>query len=75
MDNWNAKVVFVSFKDKDGNMTAHSSASAFGIVGFNEWATLNNTYTVPDGDHTCDEAKAIISAAGVKPEYREKWGL
>jgi len=70
MDNWDAKVVFVSFKDKDGNMTAHSSASAFGIVGMKEWESLNNTYTVPSGDHTSDEAKKIISAAGVKPEYK-----
>ena len=73
--NSNAKVVFVSFYWDVNTMTADTDCSQFGIVAYSNWVQLNNEYTRPAGNHTSAEAKAIISASGVKPQYRTRFEL
>lgn len=74
LNNSAAKVVFVSFRDANGQVTAEPNAPTFGIVGIEEWLTLDNSYSAPSGD-TTKAANTIIAAAGVTPEYKAWFGI
>lgn len=66
-------VMYIGFKDREGNMirTMKGGDGKVYVLSFEEWASLNNTYS----DATEDKKDEIIASSGVEPAYRARFGI
>ena len=69
------KIVFYGWRMPNGQLNVDSRENTeFSVLGRAEWLTQNNSYSIPTGDTTAKE-NAIIAAAGVEPEYKNRFGI
>ena len=69
-------VMFIGFKDREGNIigNSHGWDGVIYVLTAEEWKARNNTYTRPE-DNTDEKKKQVITSSGVEPAYRERFGL
>lgn len=67
-------VSFLGFKNAAGELSSLPDATDLVTLGLGEWETMGNSYTAPDGDTTM-QANAVIATVGVRPPYKERFGL